>query len=105
MSPEFLDVYHLLKEKSADWNGFRRELWLDGNYGDTLARDRSLTDDDRLDKVLTKWIDTRSSPVTWNKILEMLRELELLNIADKVKTYLKKEEVIEKYSKKNIFSG
>ena len=70
-----------------------------------MARDRSLTDDDRLDKVLTKWIEAQPSPVTWNMILEMLRELELLNIADKVKTYLKREDVIEKYSKKNNFSG
>ena len=98
-------MYHLLKEKSADWNGFRRELQLDGNYGDELARDRSLTDDDRLDKVLTKWIEAQLSPVTWSMILEMLRELELLNIADKVKTYLKREDVIEKYCKKNNFSG
>ena len=98
-------MYHLLKEKSADWNGFRRELWLDGNYGDTLARDRSLTDDDRLDKVLTKWIEAQPSPVTWSMILEMLRELELLNVADKVKKYLKREDVIEKYSQKNNFSG
>ena len=98
-------MYHLLKEKSADWNGFRRELWLDGNYGDTLARDRSLTDDDRLDKVLTKWIEAQPSPVTWSMILKMLRELELLNVADKVKKYLKREDVIEKYSQKNNFSG
>ena len=91
----------MLNEKSADWNAFRRELQLDGNYGDTLARDRNLTDDDRLDKVLRKWIDTRPSQVTWRKILEILEVLKLKNIKQKVNDYLQREYVIKKYSKNN----
>ena len=95
----------MLKDKSAEWNAFRRELELDGNYGDILARDRSLTDDDRLDKVLTKWIEAQPSPVTWANILEILQILQFLNIAKKVSVYLQRPDVIKKYSKKEDFRG
>ena len=104
-SPESIDVYRLLKKKSADWRAFRKELRLDDNYEEKLGRNCSLTDEDRLAKVLAKWIEKQPSPVTWNNILEVLKELELLNIAQKVKNYLQKEDVVKKYRKKNNFFG
>ena len=98
-------MYRLLKEKSADWNGFRIELGVDGNYGDTLARDHSLTDDGRLEKVLTDWIEAQPSKVTWSKILEILEAQKFRKMAENVNVFLQREDVIEKYSKKNNFSG
>ena len=95
----------MLKEKSADWNAFRIELKLDGNYGDTLAHDPRLNDDGRLDKVLTKWMEAQPSPVTWAKILEILESLQLRSIAKKVNDYLQSPDVINKYIKKEDFRG
>ena len=95
----------MLKEKSPNWNAFHRELGLDGNYGDSLARDRSLNDDDRLHKVFTKWIEAQPSPVTWAKILEILQNLHFLNIAKKVNDYLQRPDMIMKYIKKEDFHG
>ena len=95
----------MLREKSADWKAFRREMNLHDNYEDTLARDPRLNDDDRLYKVFTKWIEAEPSPVTWAKILEILQILHFLNIAKKVRDYLQDGDVIKKYSKKEDYSG
>ena len=84
---------------------FRRELELDVNCRNILARDSSLTDDDRLENVLTKWIEAKQSPVTWAKILEILQSLDLLSIAKKVNDYLQRPDVIMKYIKKEDYSG
>ena len=80
-------------------------MQLHDNYEDMLARNPSLTDDDRLYKVFTKWIEAQLSPVTWAKILEILQSLELLNIAKKVNDYLQRPDVIMKYIKKEDFHG
>ena len=90
---------------SSNWIAFCRELGLLVNYRLTLARDRSLNDNDRLDKVLTKWIEAQPSPVTWAKILEILQNLHFLNIAKKVRDYLQSPDVIMKYIKKEDFHG
>ena len=104
-SPEPLDVYHLLNKKSAKWNHVRIELGLDANFGDSLLQNPGLDGNDRLDRVLTKWIEAQPSPVTWAKILEILKSLKWIDIVKEVNDYLQRPDVIMKYSEKEDFRG
>ena len=102
--PERDDVYKLLRTKSAEWEEFARELKIDDNYRKQL---RPLiitsTDDDILDKVLARWIQSESSEVTWRCILNVLKELKYIDLLKIAQMYLRKEDVIKRYCKKHDF--
>ena len=90
-------VYRQLRKASSCWNAFGRELGLSVNYRDELRRDSSLSNDDRLEKVLCKWSESECSEVSWDTILKMLKELEFIKMAKEVKEYLHSPEAIQEY--------
>ena len=103
-SPEVDDVYKLLRKKSAHWDDFARELLIDYNFRQELQEGCSTTNA-KLEKVLRKWMESKSSDVTWRNVFEVLEQLQFLDIASEVKIYLEKKEVIEKYHHKNDYKG
>ena len=104
-SPERQDVYKLLKKKSTYWDDFARDLDLDINFREELKREGSTTTGgSKLERVIIKWIESESSDVTWNNLIEVLEGLEFLDIAREVKSYLEREEVVKKYSRKDDYT-
>ena len=74
------------------------ELRVDDNTRESLLkRNNSLEDWQRLDTVLKTWIESHSSPVTWENVICILVKMKLMNIAVNVQEYLKKQEVIDRY--------
>ena len=103
--PEFEDVYKFLRNKSAHWDDFATDMLIDYNFRQQLSHDGSLTANRKLEEVILKWIESKSSDVTWSNLFEVLEQLEFLDIASKVKTYLERKEVIEKYHQKKDYTG
>ena len=103
-SPEFEDVYKFLRNKSAHWDDFARDLLVDYNFRQELHQG-SLTANAKLEKVLRKWMESKSSDVTWRNLFEVLEQLQFLDTASHVKSYLEREEVIEKYYQKKDCTG
>ena len=61
-------------------------------------RDPSIKDNDKLEEVLDKWIETESVPVTWSSLIEALEAIELRGLAREVKKFLKTPKAIQTYS-------
>ena len=57
----------------------------------------TLTDDVRLEMALDKWKESSQERVSWKKVLDMLVELELHDMHQKVMDFLKRDDIILKY--------
>ena len=90
------DVFNLIKEKSADWDDFGRELKVSSNFRDVL-RSSNRSFHGKLEKVLREWNETEKKDVTWNVLIQVLEYLQMLPFARKVKDFLKKPEVVLRY--------
>ena len=95
--PEIKDVYNLVKYISALWNELGREFDVPENDRDSLRTNINLSDEDRLESVLSKWIRTETTTVKWRVVLEALNALKRKDIIKKVITYLEKPETYRKY--------
>ena len=95
--PETKDVYNLVKYISALWNELGREFDVPENDRTSLRTNINLSDEDRLESVLSKWIRTETTTVKWRVVLEALNALERKDIIKKVITYLEKPETYRKY--------
>ena len=102
--PETKDVYNLVKYTSALWNELGREFDVPENDRASLRRNTSLSDEDRLESVLSKWIRTETTTVKWRVVLEALNALERKDIIKKVIAYLEKPETYRKYISMDDFS-
>ena len=72
------------------------ELRVDNTH-ESLERNNSLEDWQKLDTVLKTWIESHSSPVTWENVIHILVKMQLKNTAVNVQEYLEKQEVIDRY--------
>ena len=52
----------------------------------------SISNNVRLERVLNKWIETESVPVTWDRLIEGLEEIQLRNVIRRVKEFLKTDQ-------------
>ncbi len=87
-----IDVYHQLKGESTKWNEIARELRISHNYREELRMRNDLSNRDRLEMALIKWKESQRSDVSWDKIIMMLRDLDLNSVASKVMQYLLTDE-------------
>ena len=51
----------------------------------------------KLDKVLSNWIGAEPTPVTWEKVKEVLIKLDFRPTAKKVERFLQEVDTVEKY--------
>ena len=102
--PEIKDVFALVKDISALWNELGREFDVPENDRTILKRNISLSDEDRLESVLAKWIMNETTSVKWRVVLEALKMLQRKDIARKVIKYLEKSKTYSKYISKDNFS-
>ena len=79
------------------------ELNIDDNTRESLKPNNSLENWERLETVLKTWIESHSSPVTWENVIHIFKKMQLKNIAVNVQEYLKKQEVIDQYIQKPDF--
>ena len=103
-SPEWEDVYHLLKNSPITLNDLTRELKLSDRFRDELSNDSKSSFQTKLERSLKKWIQSQPSDVTWKKIIDALVALEMNKTAQEVKKYLEQPAVYIKYSKKLDFN-
>ncbi len=81
-------VYDCLQKVSHRWDDIGRELGVPLNYRKGLRMvGASSTNDGKLEEVLDKWIESKSTPVSWETFTDMLRKLDLNNIADEIQQW------------------
>ena len=83
---------------SASWNDLGRRLGIAHNYRKQLKKEAS-SDQERLEDMLEKWMETESVPVTWSSLIEALEAIELMDLVRAVKEFLKTPKAIQSYSK------
>ncbi len=86
---ELKEVFDLLKKKSQKWDDIGQALGISLDFRQGLFREaHAATDQSKLERVLHKWIETECSDATWSKVLKVLKELGLRDVAEEVVKYL-----------------
>ena len=103
--PEVTDVFHLIKDDiSASWFDVGEELGISLNDRQTLMRDVSLSNNNRLESVLVIWVQQEKKDVKWVVILEALKALQRKDLVRKVIKFLEEPETYSKYNVMDDFS-
>ena len=103
--PEVTDVFHLIKDDiSASWFDVGEELGISLNDRQTLMRDVSLSNNNRLESVLVIWVQQEKKDVKWVVILEALKALQRNDLVRKVIKFLEEPETYSKYNVMDDFS-
>ena len=95
--PEVSDVFELLKKISNEWNNIGRGLGIELNDRDTIKKEGQ-DQKDRLERVVVKWIESKTTNVTWGTLMEVMEKLEYRDIVKEIETFLNKPNTIEKYN-------
>ena len=98
MPPELNDVFDLTMSQSVKWEAIGRKLKVPLNFRKTLRGSNSSAEE-KLEEVLNKWIESQSAPVTWSYFIKALKGIEMKNVAEEVKEFLKTPEAVEIYGK------
>ena len=88
--PQVREMFRLLREKSADWSEIGLQFGISLNFRKSLKRDSSVSDSDRLEEVLNKWVTSTTDQhrVTWQEFIEVMRSLKYADvIAETKKSY------------------
>ena len=97
--PKMDDAYAFLKKVSVQWNTIGAELNVSYDYRQQLFREGVMsTSEQKLEGVLNKWVESKCSEVTWKHFLDMLKSVELNRIAEEVREFLQKPDIIKKYN-------
>ena len=93
-------MLQLTRPISSCWNDLGEALEIPIGARVHLRRDASLSDDgDRLERILCKWMESGSRPVTWSTLVKELEYIGLKDIARQVEDFLRTPEAIKTYSK------
>ena len=80
-------VFEILKSKSVQWDDFARELRIPDNFRDGLSCS-NLSFDKKLEEILKKWMESKSRPVSWSTLLDVLEKLEMRDLMREVQELL-----------------
>ena len=90
--PKLKDAFDLIKHRSAQWCELGRELDISLNKRTEFkTRPDLLNDDDKLEAILNRWIETNDSTATWSVLIDALEEIKLKNTAEEIERYLHKQ--------------
>lgn len=67
-------VYSALSQYSTQWDDFAYELEVDDECRDRLEENDSLSDDEKLERIITEWVEKRTCEVSWDKIITVTRD-------------------------------
>ena len=87
-TPELNDVYQLLEDKSVDWDRIGKKLGVSVGIRVGLQRDQALTNGQRLETVLNKWLERGGDSYTWDQLMKSLEELNYNDVVRKIRTFL-----------------
>ena len=96
--PDHHDLLKLLAKIKHKWYELGLSLRVEESVLESCLQ-ASTNDIKKLNKILTSWRDTKSSPVTWENIIESVEGtiVEQVSTAEKIREYLTKPEVYSKY--------
>ena len=98
------DLHHLLVPKSCEWYRIGGELGVEFNVREGLLRDGSRTNDNKLEVVLHKWMETHCSEVSWENLINILTKLKFNDIVEAVKGLRQKEQTwLVTFTMSNLF--
>ena len=92
-SPDLDEAFDLTKRHSFHWHDLGRKLKVPYNYRMQVKKSND-SDEDKLEAILNNWIEAETVPVTWASLIEALKDIDLINVAKKVKEFLAKKEHI-----------
>ena len=97
--PDLKDVHNLLKQKSSKWDEIGGGLKVCYNFRQCQLKEGLTTSaQQKLEAVLNKWIESECSEVSWNHLIQVLIDMELVEVAEKVRRYLQNDlSAIKKY--------
>ena len=96
--PDVGDVFTLISNDiSAHWFEVAGQLKVSMNYRTTLRHDSLLSDESKLETVLTFWAESETREVTWEVVVKALDDLGKKPLAKKVVDFLDIPETIAKY--------
>ena len=97
--PRQEDAYDRIESHSAEWNNLGRKLKVSFNFRKELSKNNTLTNEDRLEEILQKWIesDSKNAPATWSFLIEALKGIQLRSVSTDVEKFLKTPEAAESY--------
>ena len=96
-SPKLADAHRLINSHSYQWNELGLSLEVPYNYR-TELKSMNVSNNVRLEGVLNKWIETESVPVTWDRLIKGLEEIELRVVIRSVKEFLKTDRALATYT-------
>ena len=97
--PDLEDVLNQLKPASCKWYEIGVSLKVNHDFRQCQLKKGIMTSDlERLKAMLNKWIESECSEVSWNHLIQVLIDMELVDVAEKVKNYLRTDlSAIKKY--------
>ncbi len=88
--PHAIDVFNLLKVKAVQWNDIGREFKVSFGYCEELRMEGIMsTAENKLERVLYRWVQSECSDVTWNKVIEVLKILQFNDLIEPTKDVLR----------------
>ena len=96
-----MDAYDLIESHSAKWNNLGRKLKVSFNFRKKLNKNNYLTNEERLEEILQKWIelDSEDAPATWSFLTEALKDIEPRSVITGIEKFLKTPKATESYGK------
>ena len=95
--PDLKDVHNLLKQKSSKWDEIGGGLEVCYNFRQ-CQESLTTSAQQKLEAVLNKWIESECSEVSWNHLTQVLKDMGLVDVAEKVRRYLQTDlSAIRKY--------
>ena len=88
--PELRHLVQLLAPISSRWDLLGGQLGVEGDFIEGLKNcEKALNT--KLTEVLQKWIDTKPTPVTWEKVIEVVKGpvVQKVDVAVTIQEYLK----------------
>ena len=86
-TPSVYEAFKCLKKMSALWDDIARELNIEWNDRQQI-HEQSISSNRKLETVLHKWQERKTCDISWQKLIDVLNELNRTDIIDDVKTFL-----------------
>ena len=86
--PKAIDVFRLVKPRSASWSMIARELGVELLYRQELEDSKQIDYEDKLERILIRWLESESSAPTWETIIDVLRKLRFTDVVRDVQQFI-----------------
>lgn len=106
LKPESIEVFRLLKSKAYKWYAIGRELQVPYPFREGLKREGVVnTDEEKLEKVIVKWMESECLEVSWDSLIRVLKMLDFAEMVRNVKRYLRTDPAaIKKYNWEGMYT-